>query len=97
VSPLVARILGRFMTAAVERGTARRLAGATPSIAGKTGTAQVANGRAHAWFIGFVPAGEAERRVAFAVLLEHGGYGGDRATALGGELAAEAARLGLAR
>jgi cell division protein FtsW (lipid II flippase) len=97
VSPLVARTLGRYMRAAVERGTARRLAGVRPEIAGKTGTAQVANGRAHAWFIGFAPYGDAERRVAFAVLLEHGGYGGDRATALGGQLVAEAAKLGWAR
>jgi cell division protein FtsW (lipid II flippase) len=97
LSPLVARTLGRYMHAAVEHGTARRLAGRHPAIAGKTGTAQVANGRAHAWFIGYAPYGEAERRVAFAVLLEHGGYGGDRATALGGQLVTEAAKLGLAQ
>jgi peptidoglycan glycosyltransferase len=97
VSPLVAATLGRAMHAAVDHGTARRLASLQPRIAGKTGTAQVANGRAHAWFIGFAPYGEAKRRVAFAVLLEHGGYGGDRATALGGQLAAEAAKLGLAQ
>ena len=97
VSPLVASMLGRYMRAAAERGTARGLAAIRPRIAGKTGTAQVASGRAHAWFIGFAPYGEAERRVAFAVLLEHGGYGGGRATALGGELVAEAAKLGLAR
>ena len=97
VSPLVARMLGRYMHAAVEHGTARQLATLRPPIAGKTGTAQVATGRAHAWFIGFAPYGDAERRVAFAVLLEHGGYGGGRATALGGQLVAEAAKLGLAR
>jgi len=46
------------------------------SIAGKTGTAQ-ANGVDHAWFAGYVPA---ERpRVAFAVVLEHGGSGGKAA------------------
>ncbi len=97
LSPLVARTLGRYMHAAVDRGTAQRLAALRPVVAGKTGTAQVAKGRAHAWFIGFAPYGEADRRVAFAVLLEHGGYGGDRATALGGQLVAEAARLGLAQ
>jgi len=97
LSPLVARMLGRYMHAAVDHGTALQLVALRPPIAGKTGTAQVANGRAHAWFIGFAPYGEAERRVAFAVLLEHGGYGGGRATALGGQLVAEAAKLGLAR
>ena len=84
------------MRAAVEHGTARQLSALRPRVAGKTGTAQVAKGRAHAWFIGFAPYGEAERRVAFAVLLEHGGYGGDRATALGGQLVAAAAKLGWA-
>jgi cell division protein FtsW (lipid II flippase)/cell division protein FtsI/penicillin-binding protein 2 len=97
VSPRVAGMLGRYMHAAVDHGTARRLSGVRPGIAGKTGTAQVANGRAHAWFIGFAPYGDAERRVAFSVLLEHGGYGGDRATALGGEVVQAAAKRGLAR
>jgi len=97
LSPLVAATLGRYMHAAVDHGTARRLAAMQPRVAGKTGTAQVANGRAHAWFIGYAPYGDAQKRVAFAVLLEHGGYGGDRATALGGQLAAAAAKLGLAQ
>lgn len=93
----VARTLGRHMRAAVTRGTARRLAGHDPAIAGKTGTAEVAGRRDHAWFIGYAPHGAARRRIAFAVLLENGGYGSDRATILGGQLVAEAARLGLAR
>jgi peptidoglycan glycosyltransferase len=97
LSPLVAKTLGRYMRAVVERGTARNLSGAVPQVAGKTGTAQVADGRAHAWFIGFAPYGAAQRRIAFAVMLEHGGYGGDQATTLGGQLVAEAAKLGLAR
>ena len=42
----------------------------TVAIAGKTGTAQTA-GADHAWFAGFAPA-EAPR-VAFVVVLEHGG------------------------
>ena len=97
LSPLVAKALGRYMRAAVERGTARNLSAVQPQVAGKTGTAQVADGRAHAWFIGYAPYGEAQRRIAFAVMLEHGGYGGDQATALGGQLVAEASKLGLAR
>ena len=45
------------------------------SIAGKTGTAEVGGGRVdHAWFVGYVPV-EAPR-VAFCVVLEHGGSGG---------------------
>jgi penicillin-binding protein 2 len=44
-------------------------------IAGKTGTAEV-GGRLpdHAWFAGYVPA--QAPRVAFVVVVEHGGSGG---------------------
>ena len=56
-------------------------------VAGKTGTAQVRRftrrgetmssyeQNDHAWFVGFAPAGNP--RVAFAVLIEHGGHGGE--------------------
>jgi peptidoglycan glycosyltransferase len=45
------------------------------SIAGKTGTAEVAPGtKSDAWFIGFAPA--QAPRVAVAVLVVHGGVGG---------------------
>jgi penicillin-binding protein 2 len=45
------------------------------SIAGKTGTAETGNGRPdHAWFAGYAPADRP--RVAFVVVLEHGGSGG---------------------
>ena len=44
------------------------------TIAGKTGTAETQSGIDHAWFAGYVPA---ERpRVAFVVVLQHGGSGG---------------------
>jgi penicillin-binding protein 2 len=47
-------------------------------IAGKTGTAEVGGGRPdHAWFAGYVPADQP--RVAFVVVLEHGGSGGKAA------------------
>lgn len=45
------------------------------AIAGKTGTAEVGGGRPdHAWFAGYAPADNP--RVAFAVVIEHGGSGG---------------------
>lgn len=47
------------------------------SIAGKTGTAQTAGGVDHAWFAGYAPADHP--RVAFVVVLEHGGSGGKAA------------------
>ena len=47
------------------------------AIAGKTGTAQAGRGEDHAWFDGFAPADEP--RIAFAVIVEHGGHGGTAA------------------
>jgi penicillin-binding protein 2 len=60
-------------------------------ICGKTGTAQVVGAsvgvkneeelpleqRDHAWFVGFAPAPNPE--VVFAILVEHGGHGGEAA------------------
>ena len=46
-------------------------------IAGKTGTAEAGRGEDHAWFAGFAPADAP--RVAFAVIVEHGGHGGEAA------------------
>src|SRR5262249_13110669 len=70
-----AEVIARAMRQVVVAGTARRaMAGTTASIAGKTGTAQLDRGMPHAWFTGFAPYdGPAVRRVAFAVLVEHGG------------------------
>lgn len=55
-------------------------------VAGKTGTAQVRrqshhgelsayDQNDHAWFVGYAPAGNP--KIAFAVLIEHGGHGGE--------------------
>jgi len=43
------------------------------TMAGQTGIAEVKNKPAHAWFAGYAPA--RQPRVAFAVVLEHGGNG----------------------
>ena len=68
-------------------GTAAQIPGVT--VAGKTGTAQHAEGAApHAWFIGFAPAQDPQ--VAVAVLVEDGGSSGSEAT--GGKVAAPIAR-----
>jgi penicillin-binding protein A len=77
--------IGRFMQAgtaqelrgilrkAVADGTGRSIETPGLAIAGKTGTAENPFGASHSWFIGYAPA---ERpRLAFAVLVEHGGYG----------------------
>ena len=58
-------------------------------VAGKTGTAQTADGEApHAWFIAFAPANAP--KYAVAVIVEHGGDFGSEAT--GGEVAAPKAK-----
>jgi penicillin-binding protein 2 len=65
------------------KGTAYRARLQDIEVAGKTGTAQVQSGQGsgayesgtHAWFVGFAPAGRP--KIAFAVLVEHGGHGGD--------------------
>ena len=56
------------------------------AIAGKTGTAEVAGREDHAWFAGYAPAGAP--RIAFVVVLEHGGSGGGAAGPLVRELMA---------
>jgi cell division protein FtsW (lipid II flippase) len=95
MSAATARRIAGFMRAVVERGTAQRLAAVSPPIAGKTGTAQVAGDPSHSWFVGYAPSGPATRRLAFAVLIENGGYGGVRAAQVAGELVAAARELGL--
>jgi len=65
------------------KGTAYKARLPDIEVAGKTGTAQVQSGHAeggyeantHAWFVGFAPAGRP--KIAIAVLVEHGGHGGD--------------------
>jgi penicillin-binding protein 2 len=57
------------------QGTGRRVKLEPVSVAGKTGTAEVGGGLPdHAWFAGYAPADDP--RVAFVVVLENGGSGG---------------------
>jgi peptidoglycan glycosyltransferase len=83
------------MRSVVTSGTARRaMKGAHVSIAGKTGTAQLGEGQPHSWFAGFAPY-EGGRRIAFAVLVEHGGYGGSLAAPIAKEIVEAASDLGI--
>jgi peptidoglycan glycosyltransferase len=60
------------------------------STAGKTGTAQRAEGEPHSWFIGFAPAQPgATPQIAVAVLLEGGGAGSVGAAPIGGAVMAQ--------
>ena len=75
VSSDAAAALGRFMREVVTGGTGKRAASGIP-MAGKTGTAELADAPSHAWFIGFAPYGKVAKRIAFSILIENGQYGG---------------------
>ena len=85
VSREVAAALTRMMVSVVENGTASNARIPGVQVAGKTGTAQVGEGRnPHAWFISFAPA--ENPTIAVAVVLENGGS--DRQIEVGGNLLA---------
>ena len=92
--PDEAATLGRFMREVVTCGTGRRGA-ASVAVAGKTGTAELAEGPSHAWFIGFAPYGGAGRKIAFSVLVENGVYGGTAAAPAAAEMVNAAVKMGL--
>ena len=89
LSELNAGILTEMMVSVVQSGTgtAAQIPGVT--VAGKTGTAQTAEGEApHAWFVSFAPADAPE--IAVAVVVLNGGDLGSEAT--GGQLSAPIAK-----
>jgi len=69
-----------MMLKAVEDGTGKAAQIPNISVAGKTGTAEVANGDPHAWFIGFAPA--QNPKIVVAVIVENGGLGSKGAAPL---------------
>ncbi len=89
-----AQTLGKFMREVVTSGTGRRAAAVVP-MAGKTGTAELADAASHAWFIGFAPYGGNSRKIAVSVLVENGVYGGTAAAPAAAEIVNAAAKLGL--
>jgi cell division protein FtsI/penicillin-binding protein 2/cell division protein FtsW (lipid II flippase) len=103
LAPSSAAALAQAMRSVVTAGTARKfLSGAAIPIAGKTGTAQIdrrpgataEETLAHSWFAGFAPL-QGGKRIAFAVFVEHGGYGGALAAPIAGELVTAARQLGI--
>lgn len=88
-----AGFLASAMRTVVTEGTAQKvMEGLDVAVAGKTGTAQVAGAEPHAWFAGFAPyEAPLQDRIAFAVLIENGGYGA-RAAAPVARSVVEAAR-----
>ncbi len=91
IDPATAATMTSFMLAVVNdprgTGTAAQIPGV--AVAGKTGTAETAQGeKPHAWFIAFAPADHP--KYAVAVLVEHGGS--DQAETTGGRVAAPIAK-----
>jgi penicillin-binding protein A len=96
--------LGRYMREVVTSpaGTGKVLSGSKIPIAGKTGTAELLHAASHAWFIGFAPydapkdkEAKPVKQIAFAVLVEHGQYGGRTAAPIAGEIVQAAREAGL--
>jgi peptidoglycan glycosyltransferase len=83
------------MRDAVMSGTGRSLRSHSWPIAGKTGTAQVTGAPSHGWFVGYAPYGPAKKRIAFAIVVEHGGYGGRTAAPVAADIVTAAALSGL--
>jgi cell division protein FtsW (lipid II flippase) len=90
-----ARRLGGYMRDVVSSGTGRSLRSHQVQIAGKTGTAEVSTGSSHGWFVGFAPYGPAKKRIAFAIIVEHAGYGGATAAPAAGEIVTAAVAAGV--
>ena len=86
--------IGRAMREVVTQGNGRALRGHPVPIAGKTGTAEVSEAAAHSWFTGFAPYGSRDK-IAFAVLIEHAGYGARAAAPVAGEIVTAARDIGL--
>lgn len=90
-------LLAGAMRSVVTSGTARRpMSGLNIEVAGKTGTAQMDEGLPHSWFAGFAPYdADPPNRIAFAVVVEHGGYGARVAAPLARKLVEAARDLGI--
>jgi cell division protein FtsI/penicillin-binding protein 2/cell division protein FtsW (lipid II flippase) len=97
ISEEQARFLAAAMRAVVTSGTGRSaMSGLDVQVAGKTGTAQVEGAAPHSWFTGFAPFDALpDRRIAFAVVVEHGGYGARAAAPVARDIVAAARDLGI--
>ncbi len=97
ISPAAATFLGNSMRSVVTSGTARTaMTGLAVPVAGKTGTAQLDQGQPHSWFAGFAPYdAPIGQRIAFAVIVEHGGYGAKTAAPIARQIVEAAAQLGM--
>lgn len=96
--PSLAAQLARYMREVVTlpAGTGHVLESSPIPIAGKTGTAELLHAVSHAWFVGFAPYdSKPGKQIAFAILVEHGQYGGRAAAPIAGEIVQAAKEAGL--
>ncbi|HHD92147.1 MAG TPA: penicillin-binding protein 2 [Candidatus Portnoybacteria bacterium] len=73
IDPKNINIAKEGMRQAVISGTARQLNDLPVTAGGKTGTAEVARGKPHSWFVGFAP--YENPQILLLVLVENGGEG----------------------
>lgn len=86
----VAKQLTTMMVSVVDNGTGKKAQVAGVKVAGKTGTAEVADGVSpHAWFSGFAPADNP--KIAIAVFIKNGGNAAGETTT-GGDISAPIAQ-----
>ena len=76
---IIANEVKDMMIEVVKSGTGKNANIKNIQVAGKTGTAENASGKSHAWFIGFGPADSP--KIAVAVLLEEDGTTGGKTAA----------------
>lgn len=85
VSPSTVAVIRDGLTAVVQQGTGRSLNdGSIPLTAGKTGTAEVVGKTSNAMYVAYGPA--KNPKIAIAVVVENGGYGGVAAVPIAHEV-----------
>ncbi|MCG0276920.1 MAG: cell division protein FtsI [Thermanaeromonas sp.] len=89
-SPSIASIVRGAMVSVVEEGTGQTAGIPGIRVAGKTGSAQNPQGKAHSWFVAFAPA--ENPRIAVSVVMENAGAGAEAAAPVAREIIAKALR-----
>jgi len=87
-----AKTLTSMMRDSVISGTGRAADIPGLNVAGKTGTAQNPHGADHGWFVGFAPS--SNPRIAFAVVVEQGGFGSQSAVPIAAGVLRKAQAIG---
>ncbi|MDF2944492.1 MAG: hypothetical protein K0S01_3350 [Herbinix sp.] len=84
MTPKEAGFIAEMMRLVVTDGTGTKLADMDQDAAGKTGSADNSQGKAHAWFIGYAPYDNPE--IVVSIIVENVGTGGDYAVPIAREI-----------